>query len=91
MMTTNEQPAVAELSVELSAELSFEAALEALETAVARLEAGDLTLEEALALYERGQQLADHCNRQLETATLRVEQVTADGEIVERNVNDSEQ
>jgi exodeoxyribonuclease VII small subunit len=89
-MSTNEQPAVAEPSAELSAELSFEAALEALETAVAQLEAGDLTLEEALALYERGQQLADHCSQQLETATLRVEQVTADGEIVVRPMTEDE-
>jgi exodeoxyribonuclease VII small subunit len=66
-------------------ELSFEEALDALEKAVAQLEAGDLTLEAALALYERGQQLADHCSQQLETAVLRVEQVTADGEIVERS------
>ncbi|MFO7539183.1 MAG: exodeoxyribonuclease VII small subunit [Chloroflexota bacterium] len=65
-------------------DLSFEEALAALETAVARLETGDLTLEEALALYEQGQTLADYCNQQLESATLRVEQVTADGEIIER-------
>lgn len=65
-------------------DLSFEEALEALETAVAQLESGDLALEEALALYERGQQLSDYCSQQLETAVLRVEQVTADGEIITR-------
>lgn len=69
-------------------DLSFEEALAALETAVAQLESGDLTLEEALALYERGQQLADYCGQQLETAVLRVEQVTSDGEIVERPMTD---
>jgi exodeoxyribonuclease VII small subunit len=63
--------------------LPFEVALQELQEIVARLEAGDLTLEESLALFERGQQLATHCNRQLEQATLRVEQLTADGEIVE--------
>ena len=63
-------------------QMSFEAALKALEETVARLEAGELSLEESLALFERGQRLADHCNRQLEQATLRVEQLTADGEIV---------
>lgn len=62
--------------------LSFEAALAELEETVGRLEAGDLTLEAALALFERGQQLASHCNRQLEQATLRVEMLTAEGEIV---------
>ena len=67
-------------------DLSFEDALAALETAVSQLESGDLTLEESLALYERGQQLADYCGQQLETAVLRVEQVTADGEIIERSL-----
>lgn len=62
--------------------LSFEAALAELEETVGRLEAGDLTLEAALALFERGQQLASHCSRQLEQATLRVEMLTAEGEIV---------
>lgn len=63
-------------------DLTFEVALRELEETVARLESGDLTLEEALALFERGQQLTDHCNRLLDTAVLRVEQLTADGEIM---------
>jgi exodeoxyribonuclease VII small subunit len=63
--------------------LAFEQALLELEEAVAKLEAGDLTLDASLALYERGQKLAAHCNKLLEKASLRVEQLTADGEIVE--------
>ncbi len=65
--------------------LSFEAALRELEETVARLEAGDLTLEASLALFERGQLLAAHCNLTLDRATLRVQQLTADGEIVDRD------
>ncbi len=68
--------------------LTFEEALAELETIVERLDAGELLLEEALALFERGQALADHCNEQLEAATLRVEQLTEDGEIVEINVDE---
>lgn len=64
-------------------EMDFEKALAELEEIVARLEAGDLTLEESLALFERGQLLADYCNKQLEAATLRVEQLTEHGELVE--------
>ena len=64
-------------------EMSFEEALKALEETVAALESGDLPLEESLALFERGQKLADHCNGLLEKASLKVEQLTADGEIVE--------
>lgn len=63
-------------------ELSFEEALRNLEEIVARLEAGDHSLEESLALYEQGQKLARTCSSQLEAATLRVEQLTGDGEIV---------
>jgi len=63
--------------------LTFEAALRQLEETVAKLEAGDLTLEEALELFETGQQLAKHCNLKLESAHLKLEQLTEDGEIAE--------
>lgn len=67
-------------------DLTFETALRELEETVARLEGGELTLDEALALFERGQSLADYCNRQLDQAALRVEQLTADGEIIELEI-----
>ncbi len=63
--------------------LTFEEALAELESIVAQLEAGELTLEVSLSLFERGQQLAKRCNTQLESASLRIEQLTADGEIIE--------
>ncbi len=63
--------------------LSFEEALVELEGIVTKLEAGELTLEESLSLFERGQKLAALSNQQLDEASLRVEQLTADGEIVE--------
>ncbi len=65
-------------------DLSFEEALQELEETVTKLEVGNLTLETSLTLFERGQKLAEKCNRQLDTATLRVEQLTADGEIINR-------
>ena len=66
--------------------VSFEEALAELEAIVARLEEGDLSLEESLVLFERGQALADQCNEQLSAATLRVEQLTEHGEIREVKV-----
>lgn len=63
--------------------LSFEEALQALEETVAGLEAGDFTLEESLALFEKGQKLAAFCNAQLENASLRVVQLTDEGELAE--------
>ena len=66
-----------------SEKLSFEDALAELEKIVAQLESGDLTLEASLDLFEQGQKLAQQCNVQLETAALRIEQLTEGGEIVE--------
>jgi len=42
---------------------------------VAQLEDGDLPLDDALALYARGQALAMRCAQLLEQAELRVRQV----------------
>jgi exodeoxyribonuclease VII small subunit len=67
---------------EISA-LTFEAALARLDVIVGQLEAGELTLELSLALFEEGQLLAKRCAELLEQAELRVEALTADGEIVE--------
>jgi len=64
-------------------ELAFEAALRELEETVSKLESGELPLEEALELFEKGQLLASHCSKQLETAAMRVEMLTSDGEIVD--------
>jgi exodeoxyribonuclease VII small subunit len=62
--------------------LSFEEALSELEQTVAQLESGDLSLEASLALFERGRRLFAHCDRLLDRAQLRVEQLSDDGEII---------
>lgn len=54
------------------AALSFDEALTQLQETVAALEAGGQPLEEALALYERGVALQQHCDRLLAAAELRV-------------------
>lgn len=59
--------------------LSFEQAYEELERTVQRLEAGDLTLDEAIALYEQGMQLARHCGTVLDAAELQIQQVPVAG------------
>jgi exodeoxyribonuclease VII small subunit len=50
----------------------FEAVYQRLEATVARLEAGGLTLDEMLALYEEGMQLAERCRKLLGEAELRI-------------------
>ncbi len=57
-------------------ELSYEEAFQELEALVARLESGELPLEEALGLFERGQALAARCNQLLEEAELKLKQLT---------------
>lgn len=54
----------------------FEQSLSELETLVEALESGDISLEEALAKFERGVQLARSCQDALKTAELRVAQLT---------------
>jgi exodeoxyribonuclease VII small subunit len=55
--------------------LSFEAALRELETIVARLEQGQVDLEDSIALYERGQALKAHCEAKLKAAEGRLEKI----------------
>jgi len=52
---------------------SFETSLDELEKVVKQLEGGDLPLERALELFERGVGLSEACRRQLEEAETRVE------------------
>jgi exodeoxyribonuclease VII small subunit len=52
---------------------NFEAGLEELEKVVKELEGGDLPLERALALFEKGVGLSDTCRKQLLEAETRVE------------------
>ena len=58
--------------------LTFEEALARLEQIVNKLEEGDLTLEDSVAMYEQGQQLTAFCQDLLENAELRVRQLSAE-------------
>jgi exodeoxyribonuclease VII small subunit len=55
--------------------LSYEQARDELIAIVAKLEAGAVTLDESLALWERGEALAVRCQHLLEGARERVEKV----------------
>jgi exodeoxyribonuclease VII small subunit len=54
-------------------ELSYEAAREELVETVRRLEAGGITLEESLALWERGEHLATVCQQWLDGVRERLD------------------
>ena len=55
------------------AKMSYEQAREELAAVVARLEKGGLTLEESLALWERGEALASQCESWLSGARKRLD------------------
>lgn len=59
--------------------LSFEEALAELEAIVARLEGEGLSLDETMALYERGRQLTKHCQVLLDAASLKFQRLRPDG------------
>src|SRR5512138_2263499 len=62
------------------AKLSFEQALAELEKIVARMESGELSLEQALATHKRGLELARFCQRKLEAAQQQVK--VLEGEVL---------
>jgi exodeoxyribonuclease VII small subunit len=53
-------------------QMTFEEALKELEAVVGRLEHGEATLDESIALYERGNALRNHCDARLKAAEERV-------------------
>lgn len=52
---------------------NFEESLKKLEAIVARMEQGDITLEESIKLFEEGTKLAEQCKQQLAEAEGKVE------------------
>ena len=56
-------------------EPSYEKAFAELQEIVTKLESGEIPLEEALALYERGQGLAKTCTGLLDKAELRIREL----------------
>jgi exodeoxyribonuclease VII small subunit len=59
-------------------ELTFEKALAELEKIVARMESGELSLEEALATHKRGLELARLCQQRLQAAQEQVKVLEGD-------------
>lgn len=55
---------------------AFEESLTRLEGVVAKLESGELTLEQSVSLYEEGVRLSEACKAELEKAEGRVQVLT---------------
>lgn len=70
----------------------FESSISRLEAIVTRLERGDATLDESLALFEEGTQLVKFCSGVLDAAEQRVVQLSkgSDGQPVEQEFEAAE-
>lgn len=67
----NETPAPAET-------LTFEQAMEELDALVRNMEAGELSLDESIAAYRRGAELARYCQSRLANAEQEIRQLDGD-------------
>lgn len=61
-------------------DLSYEQARDELAAIVATLESGGLTLEDSLALWERGEALAERCRMWLDAARVRIAETDHESE-----------
>ena len=57
--------------------LTFEEAMQELEKLVDSLDKGDVSLDEAIAAYDRGSQLKDYCEKKLQEAKMKVDTIQA--------------
>lgn len=72
-MTMNTHPANSALD-----KLSFEEALKQLEEIVQKMNDGQVPLEDAVQLYEKGMALQAVCSKKLEDAKMRIEKISVD-------------
>lgn len=66
---------------------TFEQSINELEAIVAKLENGDVTLDESLELFEQGIKLSKSCQKMLDTAEKKVSvlMTNEDGEVTEED------
>ena len=55
--------------------LSFEEAMRELEKLVDSLDKGEVSLDEAIAAYDKGSQLKDYCQKKLQEAKMKIETI----------------
>ena len=61
--------------------LTFEEAMHELEKLVDSLDKGDVSLDEAIAAYDRGSKLKDYCQKKLHEAKMKVENIQSSDNI----------
>ena len=61
--------------------MKFEDNLKKLEGLVAKMESGEMNLDEMIKAFEEGRKLVSDCQKDLESIRLRIEKVTKDGQV----------
>ena len=61
--------------------LTFEEAMRELEKLVDSLDKGEVSLDEAIAAYDRGSQLKDYCQKKLQEAKMKIETIQSSDNI----------
>lgn len=71
---------------------TFEQSMTELESIVTKLEAGDITLDDSLELFEEGIKLAKNCQKKLDDAEKKVKILTTskDGEVTAEDFGGTE-
>lgn len=78
--------------IDIMAVKTFESSMAELEEVVAKLERGDVTLDESLKLFENGIKLANACQKKLDEAERKVKILVSgdDGEMTEKDFEAAE-
>ena len=76
-MTSTDTPAPEPTPVD---QLTYEQARDELVALVSRIESGQVPLEESMLLWERGEELAAHCQANLDSAQETLDRATARGD-----------
>ena len=69
------------MSIDEFEKLTFEEAIRELEKLVDSLDKGDISLDEAIAAYDRGSQLKDYCQKKLHEAKMKIETIQSSNNI----------
>jgi len=65
----------------MSDQFSLENALRQLQEIVDQLESGEISLDQAMTLFEQGQKLVKQCEQDLDAKELRIQKIMADGSL----------
>lgn len=63
--------------------MTFEEKKKKLDEIIKNMESGELPIDEMIGKFEEGRKLVDECRRELDAISLKIEKVTAGGEVEE--------